>query len=314
MLTEEFKNEKANQVVHQAMIAAYEVIQPEKDVIIPDILWHYTNASSLKAILETRAIYASHFNYLNDPTENKLFGVIAQLVAKERLNNLPNLKSDDQIRSVDEFKSTLWRIVLGIDEFFIDDSTCVACFSESGDLLGQWRAYADNCNGYAVGLSARWLKEQEISESFPFRLVKIIYNPNKQRELVSKLFDASIATLASIFSEIQEEDIGDFITYILIIFRRVVAEFSPRIKHKAYCDEREWRLLTISKKIEVREAKRSFVQYTVIDLNSKGHPFKEVKIGPANNYTIEKPAIQLLLKSLKLEKDIEVSESLIPLK
>jgi hypothetical protein len=36
---------------------------------LPQILYHYTSAESLKKILETKRLLATHFEFTNDPTE-----------------------------------------------------------------------------------------------------------------------------------------------------------------------------------------------------------------------------------------------------
>jgi hypothetical protein len=315
MLADEDKIKKINQVVYNSMLAATRVMHPEKVIKIPDTIWHYTNASSIEAILKSKSIYATQFDYLNDPSENRLFGKISQIIAKERLQDLPKLKLDDQIQSMDQFKATWWNIINDIDEFFVFQPSFVTSFSESSDLLGQWRAYADNCNGYALGLSSKWLIDQTVSESSHLRLLRVIYHSEIQYELVSKLLDTAIDSIASILSEVPEEDLSEAIDWIVTILRRLVAEFSPVIKHPAYSDEREWRILSIGEPRNVRVVKGNFVQYKIINLNvDNRHPFREIKLGPGNNPIIEQNSVKLLLNNLGLATEVKISKSNIPIR
>lgn len=316
MITKEERDKKVQSTINKAMIAALEVMYPEGTIRAPEILWHYTDANSLESILKTKSMYATQFNYLNDPSEIRLFGSIAQHIATDRLKKLPVLEGDDLVETPEQYKTAWWHIVRDSDKMFIFDPICVTCFSEIGDLLGQWRAYADDCKGYAIGLSFEWLKNQTISLEYPFRLLRVIYEPKKQFELVSKLLDVTIDDVSSIMAEVGEKDLEDTLSLMTSLFQRLTAEFSPGIKHPTYSDEREWRLLSLKGHMDVCATKGNFVQFVVINLDNpeRNHPFRTIKLGPKNNYKIEKPAIKLLLKKLGLENDIKLSRSVIPMK
>ncbi len=55
-----------------------------------------------------------------------------------------------------------------------------SCFSKDGDLLSQWRAYADDGAGYAIGFS-----EKELGQ-LPVSLLEVFYDRSKQvREMTA---------------------------------------------------------------------------------------------------------------------------------
>ena len=62
------------------------------------------------------------------------------------------------------------------------------CFSEDGDSLGQWRAYADDGRGVAIGLCATFLcglrKEYE-----EVRREHVVYNRAAQEDIVTRTIE-----------------------------------------------------------------------------------------------------------------------------
>ena len=56
-----------------------------------------------------------------------------------------------------------------------------SCLSKQGDVLSQWRAYADDGAGYAIGFSAR-----ELSDQMPVSMLEVLYDHEAQvREMTT---------------------------------------------------------------------------------------------------------------------------------
>src|SRR5262245_10388629 len=104
-------------------------------------LYHYTHGLGLKGIVESQTIWFTDCRHLNDPSElsygiGRAHDVISQ-----------NATEGDDFGQ--EFLGCLHDMLSrNTVEFF------VASFSRDKDELGQWRAYADNGRGYAIGLAA----------------------------------------------------------------------------------------------------------------------------------------------------------------
>lgn len=120
-------------------------LQAEQDAsAITETLYHYTDLRGLEGIVKSGKFWFTDYRHLNDPSELKHGVDIARDVARDIATG-----ADGRVRLFidhlldlfchDNFASTL--------EFFI------ACFSRARDDLGQWRAYADNGRGVAIGLS-----------------------------------------------------------------------------------------------------------------------------------------------------------------
>mgnify|MGYP000438235650 FL=1 len=56
--------------------------------------------------------------------------------------------------------------------------------SEEGDLLGQWREYADKGTGVAIGFNIEWIQKLCNNDSFKFS--KVNYDYSKDSKLIKK--------------------------------------------------------------------------------------------------------------------------------
>ncbi len=108
-----------------------------------DILYHYCSTASFHAIIQSRALWLSSLSLSNDTMEGKLVvRAIARLAERDSL----------------EPKSfRLLRQIIGFSELAFDGLGF--CLSEDGDLLSQWRGYAGNATGVAIGFSKEYLHE-----------------------------------------------------------------------------------------------------------------------------------------------------------
>jgi hypothetical protein len=205
----------------------------------PDVLYHYTSTEGLLGILANDAVWASDFRYLNDPSE---FGFARlQIVAgtRTRLSRLRN--SYD--RSV---------YAAAIDRFErLDTTAFVSSFSENGNLLSQWRAYAPR-DGFSVGFVPGALKR--VPECALIRCFYIDEGTGRSRNrvLLERFLDEWMKTKPSQLSEVRESmRRGD--EHLLDAGRELVARIlmedlvsvALSIKHEAYAEEREWRLVFI---------------------------------------------------------------------
>lgn len=117
---------------------------------IPPIVYHYTDGWGLRGILESGTLRFGDIFYLNDPSELK-HGVE---MACNVLDQLTGQHGHPLYRKfAEEFGKGLRSGVEEVAHFF------VCCFSKNGDDLGQWRAYADNGKGYAIGFDGPSLVE-----------------------------------------------------------------------------------------------------------------------------------------------------------
>lgn len=137
------------------------------------------------------------------------------------------------------------------DEFFKEDirlySYLVCCFSEKGDLLSQWRGYADDANGISIGFDGDVLaslgkpaKDDPISSDV-FEYGQVIYTETTQKSEIRKNAQQLIANLKAIAKDkpddIKQKSLAAFNSCFLQLFR-----LSIFMKNPFFREEREWRI------------------------------------------------------------------------
>jgi hypothetical protein len=113
------------------------------DSVCP-IIYHYCSTSTFLAIIERKRLRLSDVNTMND------YGEAHWAYDKfiQAINNDLNKYDRKFFDYVDEFVSGIQLLTLPL----------ISCFSMEGDMLSQWRAYADNGLGVALGVDAGLIK------------------------------------------------------------------------------------------------------------------------------------------------------------
>src|SRR3954470_1096166 len=135
---------------------------------LPSTLYHYCSTSTFQAIVQSRALRLSSLSLSNDSMEGK---IVARVVEKFAERNELSLETIRNLRNL-------------LEEFNNEVDALGFCLSEKDDLLSQWRGYADDGNGVAIGFSSSYLnllsKENEMpSTTVKFKLEKILYEPSE---------------------------------------------------------------------------------------------------------------------------------------
>src|SRR5262245_10894107 len=109
-------------------------------------LYHYTDAKGLCGIFETQQLWFTDYRHLNDPSEF-LHGLGFARECASRLKQGADFKKQNFL---DEFINRFTQETFDKRfEFY------VASFSREPNDLSQWRAYADNGRGFAIGFAPR---------------------------------------------------------------------------------------------------------------------------------------------------------------
>lgn len=143
-----------------------------------ETIFHYCSAETLQAIATYGTLRFTDINMLNDAQEVRWAYSIFEEAATRLIKRLgvpdtaPEI-SISFIESIDEIISPMQLIA----------HPFITCFSLKGDLLGQWRAYADGGKGFAIGFNADSLKNQ-----LPATFLRVLYDKEEQvREMMGAL-------------------------------------------------------------------------------------------------------------------------------
>lgn len=255
------------------------------------ILYHYCSPSSFTSIISSKAIWLSSLSLSNDAAEGKVIhDAFSRLFKRESLLNRTIELVLDQIQFLD-------RAIDGLG----------FCLSEKGDLLSQWRGYAQDGEGFAIGFSSDYLdqlgKAQEAE--FPgFRTLKVIYDEKEQEEVLMPAFTSILKLakaglleppmpkplLGSLDSSEEPLDPSDFKKARDEMFEIIIGLMGQQfaLKNSAFSEEKEHRLISYlvkrnDSRIQFRARSNKVIPYRSYELKNLGiQPIAEIIVGPKN--------------------------------
>jgi Protein of unknown function (DUF2971) len=268
----------------------------------PPLLYHYTNAAGLLGIIENNKIWATHINYLNDASE---LSYARQLV--------DNILAQSQKEAASEVVREFFRRVRTVFDVSRTMDVFISCFCEDGDLLSQWRGYAQAGEGYSIGVDSQRFEKIGGGRNFFFGPVE--YNRDRQEQVVEGVIAMLLDGLTRMTSKLSAAVASEKIDECCHIFRRAIWFPLVIFKDAMFAAEQEWRLIEIMtreaaiEKIRFRSAGSKLVPYVELDFGrfapvdaQEGEPTEPSKIpisrvfhGPTLNPELSVRALSLLL-------------------
>ncbi len=141
-----------------------------------DILYHYCDASAFHAICTKKKMRFSDISSMNDFLEMHWgYSIWKQLHVDKELNDSIGKSFLDEI---DKVFSSSGMYALPV----------ISCYSLDADVLSQWRSYADDGKGFAIGFNPNDMLQ------LPIRPLKVLYDQQAQieelKETIMALFEA----------------------------------------------------------------------------------------------------------------------------
>lgn len=181
-----------------------------------EFVYHYCTVETMKDILEQGTLRLSDIEKSNDYAERKW---IQNMIDEEFFAKYPH--NHRLFGTYQKCKK----------EFIESRNLYAACFSENPDLLSQWRAYAMDGRGVAIGFYKRYLKQLE-EQNPNLHYLKICYDLKRHNRYACEKAEKMQCLLERretlehivnmIFSE-PEIDLGE-------------------MKNPAFSEEQEWRI------------------------------------------------------------------------
>lgn len=282
----------------------------------PNVSWyHYTDAAGLKGILESGSLWATNIAYLNDPLEVDY----SRSFCKEFLRNRM------QSEHIESFKTLLEgvrRTIAGFpDLLFPDELQFAISFSLDGDLLSQWRAYADHGRGYSVGFlnqellnsccrNADMTDEASEPRFLPFR---VIYDHEEQHDLLSRAIDFLYHKWPVLEGAFFEDETTS--NTLKVIGAQWLAQAALCFKHEAFREEQEVRIAVCntmemkaagtSPRIMLRTRDHRLVPFIPISFSSRNQrlPLTQIITGPGLEHEPANRALMMYFRSLSYTQD-----------
>jgi hypothetical protein len=195
-------------------------------------LYHYTTGTGLIEIIKSGELWSTQLNCLNDASEflYPIGSVLSRAQAKLSSAIPPEVKL-----LLDKIIAELSHPQRGTEGRF------VACFSEDGDDLSQWRAYGSGEGGYAIQFDSLYLRS--MSHNQEMVLGKVEYDLALQAVFLDEIIDQTIYFFLDGLRKHRAPTVEEWLADFLPFWSSHIAMFSPLIKHPTFSAEREWRVV-----------------------------------------------------------------------
>lgn len=250
-----------------------------------DVLFHYTDLTGLKGIVEEHDLWLTHSHFLND-SEEMTHGrsVVRTVLDREKTKPVPDLPPQ-YIAEVEQLLADLSQV---------DVYICSLCRKD--DLLSQWRAYGANGTGVSIKFEGHGFDFVTGPDSPPsglMRLWRVFYDDRQQERIVSDALRFFHGRSAS-FSE-DARNAVDTIQFFL-----------PTFKNNCFKEEDECRLIfTPSPEFHMARSFRvmrgmlipyfSLQKLRGANVPSQCLPIRAVTIGPSVNKELNRESVEWLL-------------------
>ena len=170
----------------------------------------------------------------------------------------------------------------------------IASFCENGDLLSQWKGYANYGEGYSISIPINALKE------IPNVVIgRVIYNDTRKDAIIDKIIKGILEDKEN-YDRIGEEKFLETV-FLLIEY------FSCFFKSQFFEEEKEWRLVFHYKeefgyKIIHRISKYGTIPYVEIDIPKGVESIENIIVGPKYEITLNRKALIGIFDAKKIQK------------
>ncbi len=186
-------------------------------------IYHYCSVESFFSIIKSKTMWLSSAHNLNDYQEMSwLKNKLKERLLKETIN-----------------KELLHLFFEGME--LAEDTPYICSFSKNGDILSQWRAYANDGTGIAIGFNSNafGLKKTDIPNNNIFfihstSLAEVVYDEKEQQSIIDSISSKTIQT-------INNNTDGDFEYFIELT--NEINKISYFCKNPAFSEEQEVRAI-----------------------------------------------------------------------
>lgn len=227
----------------------------------PDFLCHYTDASGIIGIIQSDKFWATHFSFLNDPSELRYCkDLIVEILEKVCFDH-------DDLHELLKCKDSVESYIDSKELFFVSLSAAI-------DKLNMWRGYGNQGSGYGVVMSTREIGLKLPPEEFndTFFVAPVIYDRKTQEEVIT----SKVLKVRDWYLEQKKQDstkhwqhqaIGRLIKSCLI---EIMTFKSP-----GFADEKEFRIISNVDNLRLESLKVKFRQRSDLVM-----PYVEVECAP----------------------------------
>jgi hypothetical protein len=292
-------------------------------------IFHYTNAAGLLGILKSKALWATHYRYLNDTSEAAVIrSLILPILEEETAKIMPKLAERGLLKGYYEFHGgradallaegqykSLVRVIDEVSPFYV----LSFCKHQSRTpdfrhgLLSQWRGYGES-GGFAIEFDEQQLDNllQSETSEFAYAFIKtgdVLYKNHKGIFDRNKFTGLASELIRRIFE--SQQDISELTGQANV--DEIAVEFSkiaPFLKHRGFREEHEYRVMGACirkskippedgrqhKDIKFRLKGGLIVPYIELLEKSGTLPIKSIIVGPHASQDKQAEALRIALE------------------
>lgn len=242
------------------------------------ILYHYCSVETFFSIIANSSIWFSDVEKSNDYQEC--------ILCREYVNESIEKYLQEDAQAVKAWEH--WYNAGAETRYSM--RTFAICFSESCDQLSQWRGYAQDGKGIAIGFNKEILEKLNQINEYHIAFKKVLYD--NIQEYAQEIIDDNIEKLAY-------KGVG----HVALEFNQNYRMKFPFVKNLCFQEEKEWRAVICSQignynipgsdeisfsKIKYRATDGKLIPYIEMNFeNVKKNLIKEIWIGPKARVEIE---------------------------
>jgi hypothetical protein len=275
-----------------------------------NIIYHYCTVETFLNIIKNHTLRLSDLCSSNDKAEMKiLLGDLENEILNQYRKRKDFLKSVIYGMDIDEaFEFILKRLIYKMDNN-INQMLFGICFSEKGDLLGQWREYADKGTGIAIGFNIEWLLKLGNNKLFKFSKVSYDYSKDSTliKEHAARIYSEMIQTIENGGTK-KLIDESSNLPYMIYLQKECLFFESVFQKGKEYKSEEEWRLI-----LDDEETRKDYPEWDIY-YNWKN---KDLRFGEEEIYSLIPNGMEFMVKNGRiipfLDLKIDFDKSNLPI-
>lgn len=299
-----------------------------KTPALPPVLYHYTDTAGLLGILGNPVsfpgtdtgvfatekgatfgtLWATDARYLNDAQELS-YGRpgFADALEKAAATSTTSIVSDRLRELAGDVRDGRFEYTIGSK---IEKSRpYVTCFCTSGNLLSQWRGYGDGGGGYAIGFSSSAVEQfitidPDFLKTDPRLAVLPVDMPRKVHYGARKAAPFLKAEASMITVGLQAVEDGTKTYHWPDTFRGVASTSLAQVKHKAFKEESEWRLIVDEgrgKDSQFRAGRIGLIPYRKLyfPITKSGQPsVSRIVVGPGGDRALRIESLRQLVEHI----------------
>lgn len=283
----------------------FRIMKPTRNIPSDAIIYHYTSPIGFKEIVQSRRIWATDINYLNDSSELRYFYQLLGSLVKEHHESLDPAYCDfiqNQCYQIEKKYDLSNRLLFASKTDFY-----VTSFSLDQDNLNMWKCYTKTPNsiGYNIGFGKADLINMIDSKAVDSESIegfsaygKVIYSEKQQREM---LYEAIIS-----LNSIYVSQSSDFERYqIESISMDAFHNMGIFFKHSTFSDENEFRFVIINhvsnegqenRRVKFREKDGIFIPY--VEVKFPADAVKMIGISPTQRQDRAEYSVARMIESM----------------